>query len=257
MKTISPTIMAFFIFSMLCLFLLSVHASAFEDSVTKTRNLPPVADAYINSGYPDKNYGEYPSLWVKGNRYNKSIFIKFNLLQIPADATIVSAQLMLYGPSSNRGSISVYYVPDDSWTECGITYNNRPSSSIYLTDKENVSSKSWCSWNIKEDVITAFSDNKILTAVMRYENEEDYEGAWFFPREFYREDIRPKLEITYTIPTSPTPTPSVAPTPTLPSTSTPWWKDELSWIIITAVATIMLVILALRSTRKDRKKPRY
>ncbi|MDI6885001.1 MAG: DNRLRE domain-containing protein [archaeon] len=226
---------------------------ASEEPVT----LYPEANAYVNSFSPDKNYGKYYDLQVEGNKYNKTIFIKFNLMQIPADASIVSAQLMLYGYSSNSGIVSVYYVSDDSWTENGITYNNRPSSSIYLTDKENVSSKSWCSWNIKEDVITALSDNKLLTEVMRYENAEDHEGARFFPRDCYNEDLRPKLVITYTLPASHIITPSAPLTPTTPPTET---KEEVSWwSIIQTVAVIVGVILTYfiyRLTKQSRRKIR-
>lgn len=67
MKTASSTIKAFFIFSMLCLSILSVHVSASEDFETKTENLDPRADAFVASYSPDENYGDF-SFYVRKTR---------------------------------------------------------------------------------------------------------------------------------------------------------------------------------------------
>jgi len=199
---------------MLCLFLLSVHASAFEDSVTETTNLTPVADAYVDSSHPDENKGDDSFLWVKDNKYTGSsfIFIKFNLPSI-TDATIVSAQLKLHSfiCSSNSANVSARYISDDSWRECSITYNIRPSIPNHTTYIENVTSHSWCSWDITEDVLEAYRDNKLLTEALLWENTGDNGHLLLYSKEAW---FKPVLEITYTIPTSPTPTPSVAPDPT-------------------------------------------
>lgn len=75
MKTISPTIMAFFLFSMLFIPFLPIQVSALEDSVTKTINIPPTTDAYVDSYYPDENKGNAFSLWIRNTRYGASSLI--------------------------------------------------------------------------------------------------------------------------------------------------------------------------------------
>lgn len=261
MKTISPSIVAFFIFSMLCLSVLSIHTSASEDFETKTENLDPRADAFVASYSPDENYGDYYNLWVRNSEYGSSklIFIKFDLSGIPTEATIQSAQLKLHGGYSSTGVyVSAYYVRDDSWREYGLTYNNKPNISNTLTcTVENISAHSWYSWDITEDAIEAIHDNKELTETLIWGNTTEYGDTHFDSRESI---WPPKLEITYTVPTTPTPTPSPTPTPlitpepTLPPTETSWWKEQLWWLI-SGVGIALLTLLYM--VYRDRRKPRY
>lgn len=252
MKTISPTIMAFFIFSMLFILFLPIHVSALEDSVTKTINIPPIADAYVDSSHPDENKGDDSFLWVKDNKYTGSsfIFIRFNLPNIKIDATIVSAQLKLRSSicSSNSTNVSARYVSDDSWRESSITYNIRPSIPNHTTYIEKVTSHSWCSWDITEDVLEAYRDNKLLTEALLWENGGDNGHLLLYSKEAR---FKPVLEITYTIPTSSTSTstPSVAPEPTPTPSDIPLCEGFLTnpyllgaCIIITAIGTIVLIL---------------
>lgn len=255
MKTISSSIVAFFIFSMLCLSVLSIHTSASEDFETKTENLDPRADAFVASYSPDENYGDYYNLWVRNSEYGSSdlIFIKFDLSRVPTEATIQSAQLKLHGGYSSTGvDVSAYYVRDDSWREYGLTYNNRPDISNTLTcTVENISSRSWYAWDITEDAIAAFHGDKVLTEALIWGNTAEYGGTHFCSR---KSIWPPKLEITYTVPTTPTPTPSPTPTPfitpepTLPPISTSL-KEKAFAILknpalagLGAVGTVILVI---------------
>lgn len=254
MKTKSITIMAFFIFSMLLIPFLPIQVSAFEDSVTETTNLTPVADAYVDSSHPDENKGDDSFLWVKDNKYTGSsfIFIKFYLSSIPIDATIVSAQLKLrsFICSSNSTNVSARYVSDDSWRESSITYNIRPSIPNHTTYIENVTSHSWCSWNITEDVLEAYRDNKLLTEALLWENTRDNGHLLLYSKEAR---FKPVLEITYTIPTSPTPTPSVAPEPTPTPLDMPLYGGFLTnpylrgaCVIITAIVAVIGLIFKVR-----------
>lgn len=255
MKAKSSTIIAFFLFSMLFVSFLSISVSAFEGSVTKTINLSPIADAYVDSGYPDDKKGDDYYLDIKN--YGRSIFIRFDLPSIPVDATNISAQLKLHCRySSDRANVSAHYVLDDSWRESDITYNNRPTSiSNHTTYTENVSPDSWCSWDITEDVVDAFRDNKILTEVLLWENTEDSGYSSFHSKEVEQKypnlsKYKPMLEIAYTIPTSPATTPLIRPTPTLPPTHAPWWKEP-PWEIIGVVLMILSLLYAIY---RDRRK---
>lgn len=183
------------------------------------------------------------------------IFLRFDLSRIPTEATIQSAQLKLHsGSFSHGGDVSAYYVRDDSWREKGLTYNNKPNISNTVTcTVENISAYSWYSWDITEDVIAAFHDDKILTEALIWGNTAEYGATSFGSRESGRP---PNLEITYAVPTTPTsiPTPSPTPTPTPPPTETSWWKEQLWWLIIGVVIALLTLLYMVY---KDRRKPRY
>lgn len=261
MKVIIPAIMAFFLFSMLFISFLSIHVSAFEASVTETTNPTPVADAYVNSYYSDENNGDSSFLYVENSEWgtSKLIFIRFDLSSIPTEATIKSAQLKLYAAVAlDGGDVSAYYVRDDTWRELGLTYDNRPNISNTLTStEEGVSSGSWRSWDITEDVLEAFHDDKLLTEALMWENATEYGCIHFFSRE---SGWPPKLEITYTIPTSPTTTPTITPTPTPRPTAIPLWGKFLNdphlqgaCIIITAIAAVIGLIIKVRSQLRKKR----
>ncbi|MBN1763035.1 MAG: DNRLRE domain-containing protein [Methanomicrobia archaeon] len=135
---------------------------------------------------------------------------------MPVDATINSAQLKLYGGPflpEEGGDVSAFYVLDDSWREHGLTYNNRPNSSKTLTyTVENISSRSWYTWDITEDVRDTFLTDKVLTEALVCENTVRETWIRFYSRDlvviYPESDNRPKLEVTYTIPITPTPTPA-------------------------------------------------
>lgn len=112
--------------------------------------LNPAADAYVNDrpGVPDVNYGTDPNLtigaWTFGGVHSRFYtFVKFDLVSIPAGATIMSANLNLYGtagniftwghannaggtPGINASTISPVSA---SWQEGTITWNNQPGYS--------------------------------------------------------------------------------------------------------------------------------
>jgi hypothetical protein len=249
MNTKNSFIVVLVIFSMFCFAFFSIHAKASEDSVNKPNRIDPVADAYIQSSYPDENKGEDIVLAVK-NRYGSSmVFLKFDLSSIPMDATIRSAKLMLHTyPHSDEWEIHAHYVDDDLWDEDSITYNNCPTSISNRTkDAIKVSRDSWGYWDITEDVRVASHDDGLLTEVLLCEpTGEDYAVVVFYSKEWRWDDFGPKLEVTYTLPTSPTPTP--------PPSDMPLWKEILvnkylrgACIIITAIVTVIGLIIKVRS----------
>lgn len=121
-----------------------------------------MADAYVNSSSPDTNYGDIGSLYVSANSEQDFTYVTFDLSSIPADANIISAKLKVY-LSSTGGSIywspadriGAYYCSDSSWTELGITWNNKASFYPEPTDAWSFSFiyyvKRYKSWDITDD----------------------------------------------------------------------------------------------------------
>ena len=164
----------------------------------------PVADSYVREYSPDENYGNYTWLDIRCNAYDEYAYIMFDLSSLPPDAIIIEASLGLgltdIGGSGDLGvTIGVHYCPDNSWSETGITWSNKPEFAANLTAARGfmgpvlVPSTYW--WTITSDVQTAFKLEKMLTEVIKFEQPETSWGyASFRSRE---QSTKPKLEIEY------------------------------------------------------------
>jgi chitodextrinase len=91
---------------------------------TTTSEGVDVADAYVNAANPSSNYGGSSSLRTDGSPVMIS-YLRFNVAGT-SGGTVTGATLRIYGTSKSAG-FTVYPVTDTSWTERGITYNNRPA----------------------------------------------------------------------------------------------------------------------------------
>ena len=95
-----------------------------------TSVLPPLADAYVRDGTnAGVNFGGLAGLEVKaqstaGN--TRWSYLRFSLSAV--SGTVTSAKLRLHGsrPSAGPATDSAFAVSSNSWTETGITWNNRP-----------------------------------------------------------------------------------------------------------------------------------
>ncbi|GAB5077147.1 Ig-like domain-containing protein [Arthrobacter sp. AD-310] len=92
----------------------------------ETVTLTPAADSYVSSQTPNKNYGAMPKLWVD-NSPVEVMYLKFDLSAY-AGRTLASAALQVsVADNASVGKQNVKLVGDDSWTEGGLNYNNRPA----------------------------------------------------------------------------------------------------------------------------------
>jgi hypothetical protein len=170
--------------------------------------LIPIADSYVNSSSPDSNYGSETSIKTEittsATKNYTYIYIMFDLSSIPLDAVITSSNLSLYMISYSGylpwvgGTIYVHYCSDTSWTEPGITWNNKPPFDPDYTSSKTFGwpSQKYYDWDVTSDVSRALSNGK-LTEVIRWYNytTEDYWGkAGFQSKEALN---KPKLIVEY------------------------------------------------------------
>lgn len=104
--------------------------------IPQTITLNPVGDTYVNSFYPNLNYGNSKTLQVLGTGSTKTklTYIKYNLGPY-AGKTVLSAKLKIKTTSSYAGSTAkqnIKLVQNSSWTETGLKYSNRPPTSIQI-----------------------------------------------------------------------------------------------------------------------------
>ena len=202
-KLVLPMTLVLLIASLLSFSSFEVDADPAIGSTTTT--IYAVADAYANSSSPDVNYGIENYLYVSSNSNASCIsytYIMFDLLGIPSNANIISAKLKLDLNSTGGeiywhppDTIGAYYCSNNSWTELGITWNNKPSFNPDPTDTWSFSIfADPREWGITEDVITALPSGN-LTEVLKFEKKTEYGYAVFHSRE---ETNKPKLEVEYT-----------------------------------------------------------
>ena len=102
---------------------------------TQAATINAVADTYVRDGsYASSNYGSGNTLIVKSSTtagYLRMSYLRFNLDSLSSSAAKAELSLIVAGvPGTTddyQSSIEVYKVANDSWTESGLTYANRPS----------------------------------------------------------------------------------------------------------------------------------
>jgi len=167
-------------------------------------------DAYVSSGSPDMNFGDYPNLYIGYyssvySRYRTYLYFDVNPASLPLGAVVTSASLKLYqiGFSGAVGlPVGLYQVAGD-WEEDTITWNNQPTSSSEAQHKINVTSSTdaWRSWNV-EDLVKGWLEGSIPNKgmLLRPEFEPATNWVYFDSSDYSNADYHPQLVIDYYVP---------------------------------------------------------
>ncbi len=183
---------------------LEVDATPAIGSTTVT--LYSTADAHVNSSNPDTNYGSVDAMYVSANLEQDFAYFMFDLSSIPGGANIISAKLKVYLSSTGgeiygypADKIGAYFCSNNSWTEHGITWTNKPSFNPEPTDLWSFgivyTVEVYKSWDVTADVKTALPSG-ILTDVLKFETKTDDGYAVFQSSE---DTNKPKLDVEYSI----------------------------------------------------------
>jgi hypothetical protein len=110
------------------------------------------ADAYVNQSNAGTNYGNATTLQVDGaSDPDLESFVRFAVTGL--SGTVQSARLRVYIPSNGSADGPAVYTTGSSWTETGITWNNRPSrTSGALDNKGALSAGIWVEYNVTSAV---------------------------------------------------------------------------------------------------------
>jgi hypothetical protein len=130
-------------------------------------------DSYLRDGSPygDTNYGTDTLLMLKKDAtvgFTRIDYIKF---KIPAQAqgTVSDAELQLYMNYANSDAATtqwqVYKVSNNTWTETGVTYNNRPAYGTLLATINGSTTLGNKYWDITSAVQGLTSDTLSLALV--------------------------------------------------------------------------------------------
>ncbi len=97
--------------------------------------LSPTDDGYVQRGNGDTTYNN-SALWMKNvsgdSGVDREIFMKWDLSAL-AGEVIEEAQLTLHATELDAAATAeTHLVPDDTWTESTLTWNNKPAAGILL-----------------------------------------------------------------------------------------------------------------------------
>lgn len=136
-----------------------------QPSQGQTYTLNPVADSYVRSGEV-VNYGSDSRVMVHQMSWGENWegFFKFDLSGV--SGTITSAKLRL-NQFINGVTVTheVGLMTDDSWTEGGITYPNRPTSVANNLGSINITNTGWFESNLDASAINNHGDNIVTIRV--------------------------------------------------------------------------------------------
>ncbi|MFS4454931.1 DNRLRE domain-containing protein [Maribacter sp. 2304DJ31-5] len=155
------------------------------------------ADAYVRSGsYGNDNYGNSSPLIIKasnvGDSYAREAYYRFDLSSISGTITNAKLKLVPSGSSTNveEANIDVKFVSNDTWSETGITWNNRPASGNLLATQSG--SGSVTEWDVTSQVQTELlGDGKLSVHLSAAQNN----GEWvhYYSKEASDFSVRPVL----------------------------------------------------------------
>src|SRR4030042_3369808 len=199
-------------FPLMSLFIRFGHASARTMNVRSNDAissliLAATADPRVLESNPTTNYGMTTRLGI--DNPGEESYLRFTVRGVTDNIQTVTLRLFVTNGSSNGPSL---YLTDNSWTETGITWNNRavPTSGV----KANVGSivaKAWTEYDLTGVVTSDGTYDFILLP-------DSTDGATFYSREG---SSPPQLVLTIAAEQTPTSTD----TPIPPNTATPGLTD--------------------------------
>lgn len=188
--------------------------------------LNPVADAYVDAGSPNTNFGLLPKLLTNSGTVRNG-YLRFDASGV--NGNIILAELRLYSMSGSSAGYDARGVADNSWGETTVTFNSAPAAGGVAGSSGAITANSWTLANVTSAVAAGGLVSLAVTST-------DPNPIFLLPRE--QANFKPELRITYTgasptsTPTSAasatpttapsaTATPSPSPSPTRTSTATP------------------------------------
>ena len=111
-----------------------------QSSSTGSVAFNPVADAYVTADIPNTNYGASQMIRFDSSPVVNG-YLTFNVQGL--SGSIATAKLRIYANSSSSAGCKVFSVPDVSWGERSITFNNAPALGAQIGSYGTIRSSSW------------------------------------------------------------------------------------------------------------------
>ncbi|MBN1984170.1 MAG: DNRLRE domain-containing protein [Chitinivibrionales bacterium] len=140
------------------------------------------------------------------------VVITFDLANVPENASITNAVLSFYvfghgtqmgtGGAPNNSAKSLYQITK-AWNAKSVSWNNQPTfNNAAVAQNSNTGTAKWEDYTvttpIKDIIEKKVANNGFL---LKFPTEDQYRGARIHSSEAQNTSLRPKLLITYTVPT--------------------------------------------------------
>jgi hypothetical protein len=173
--------------------------------VIPTQQLVAVEDTYGRDGSnANTNFGSETAVIVKndvlGN--NRESYLKFNLASFAG--TVLTATVRLYPRVVNPGTGIIHaagVLPNDTWSESTLTWNNRPTNSVEIASWTPVA-QTFINFDVTSYVREALATDKLLSLRLFAKTFGTDQGANYASREHGTASQRPTLVIEITAPTT-------------------------------------------------------
>ncbi len=165
-------------------------------SNTDAVSLLPEADSWVIGAKPGDNYGaqsEFKVRYANGD-WTKESYLRFDLGN--ESGVIERAELILHVTESTEAvDHTVSYVSDDSWTEHGITWSNKPASASGYLDMARVTGTGAVTFDVTSKVQEELGD-RVSFLVRAIQNVKPH--IKYASKEHENVSFKPILKITYT-----------------------------------------------------------
>ncbi|QIP12322.1 DNRLRE domain-containing protein [Spirosoma aureum] len=176
-------------------------SSPLYEAVRPVGSVSAIADAFVRNGsYANVNYGQETILTLKKDAtgYTREAFIKFDLASIPAsmDSVLLHLKVSNANTSVAKTKWVFYLVENNSWTETGINWTNKPGHTTRIGELTGRGAGSTLRLNITATVLGRLSADKLLTIHIVSEpttTDIDKTDANFNSRESSVSDDCPRL----------------------------------------------------------------
>jgi len=171
----------------------SAEVTATPSSVLATINFQPGADAPVYEQNPTSNYATWPKLRVRssGSSAEAMSFLKFTVTGVTGAIQSAKLKVKTLSDSSTGFYCSANAVANTTWTESGITWNNKPTVGATLDTVLVGATNTWYELDVSDHITANGTYTLALTTTT------DQWGNHFHSREASNTDDRPYLEITY------------------------------------------------------------
>ena len=132
---------------LLALALFALLVSGGSASATAIQTFPVVADTYSSSENPTTTHGTLSYMKVEGATTIRKSYLRFDVSGVTG--TVTRATLRVYTLTSASIGFDVRFVPDNSWGETTLTYNNASAPSATVTTSSGpFASNAWLSLDV-------------------------------------------------------------------------------------------------------------
>ncbi len=133
--------------------------------------LTPEADAYVRGGDgANQNFGSSSELQVKTDpaqeRFTRKSYLRFDLSSLSEAPASVLLRLKLDSSTGSGDIHTAHAVADDTWSESGITWNNRPATGDALASGVVPEPGAWIEFDVTAQVASDLTGNQMFSTVL-------------------------------------------------------------------------------------------